>query len=448
MADELYVIGHVNPDMDSIAAAMGYAWLLKERDGIDTIAARAGAVNPQTSWVLSQVGKEPPMLLTDASPRFEAVSRRFATLTPDQPLREAWTISNRTGGIAPVVDEDGKPFGLVTGWSLFAFISQAIGPVVGETGDELLPLMEIPSREACDTDVPAFQASARIRDSLNRILRLEENDFFVVDENGRYHGVARQRDLLNPPRMRVVLVDHNEPRQSIGSLDEAELVEILDHHRLDNASTHTPIRFTVDVVGSTSTLVAERIEEAGLSAPPQLAGLLLAGVMSDTLILTSPTTTPRDKRAAERLGRWAFSAGSPLKGYTLQSFGDKVIEAGAGLESRHPDEIVTQDLKMYEAGGYNFSIAQVEVNKFVESEDTKQSLFDALNRQRDKNGLDFSMLMITNVVGTSSRLMTSTGPPVLNELPYPLLSDGLRHAEGVVSRKKQLLPVVLGLVED
>ena len=97
MADELYVIGHVNPDMDSIAAAMGYAWLLKERDGIDAIAARAGAVNPQTSWVLSQVGKEPPMLLTDASPRFEAVSRRFATLTPDQPLREAWTISNRTG---------------------------------------------------------------------------------------------------------------------------------------------------------------------------------------------------------------------------------------------------------------------------------------------------------------------------------------------------------------
>ena len=263
MADELYVIGHVNPDMDSIAAAMGYAWLLKERDGIDAIAARAGAVNPQTSWVLSQVGKEPPMLLTDASPRFEAVSRRFATLTPDQPLREAWTISNRTGGIAPVVDDDGKPFGLVTGWSLFAYLSQAIGPVVGKTGDHLTPLMEIPCREACDTDVPAFQASARIRDSLNRILRLEENDFFVVDENGRYHGVARQRDLLNPPRMRVVLVDHNEPRQSIGSLDEAELVEILDHHRLDNASTHTPIRFTVDVVGSTSTLVTERIEDDG-----------------------------------------------------------------------------------------------------------------------------------------------------------------------------------------
>jgi manganese-dependent inorganic pyrophosphatase len=447
MAD-LYVIGHVNPDMDSIAAAMGYAWLLKERDGEDTAAARAGAINPQTSWVLNQVGLEPPVLMTDASPRFEAVSRRFATITPEQPLREAWTISNRTGGIAPVIDDEGKPYGLVTGWSIFSYLSRVIGPVVSQKGGQLSPLMETPSREACQLDVPVFQANARIRDSLNKILRMEENDFFVVDENGRYVGIARQRELLNPPRMRVVLVDHNEPRQSIGSLDEAELVEILDHHRLDNASTHTPIRFTVDVVGSTSTLVTERIEEAGLSAPPQIAGVLLAGVLSDTLILTSPTTTERDHRAAHRLARWAFIPGSPLAGETLESFGDKVIEAGAGLESRNPDEIVTQDLKRYEAGGYRFTIAQAEVTKYIESEDTKQALFDALNRQQEKYGLDFAMLMITNVVGTSSRLMTSTGPPVLNELPYPLLSDGMRHAEGVVSRKKQLLPVVLGLVED
>ena len=447
MAD-LYVIGHVNPDMDSIASAMGYAWLQKERDGIDAVAARAGALNPQTSWVLDKVGIEAPLLMTDASPRFAAVSRRFATVTPDQPLKEAWTISNRTGGIAPVIDEEGKPFGLVTGWSIFTYLSRVIGPVVSQKGGELSPLMETPCREACEQDVPVFQANARIRDSLNKILRMEENDFFVVDENGRYLGIARQRDLLNPPRMRVVLVDHNEPRQSIGSLDEAELVEILDHHRLDNASTHTPIRFTVDVVGSTSTLVSERIEEAGLSAPPQIAGVLLAGVLSDTLVLTSPTTTERDHHAADRLARGAFTAGSPLAGETLQSFGEKVVEAGAGLESRNPDEIMTQDLKQYEAGGYRFSIAQAEVTKFIDSEETKQALFDALNRQKDKYGLDFTMLMITNVVATSSRLMTSDGPPVLNELPYPLLADGTRHAKGVVSRKKQLLPVVLGLVED
>ena len=445
---EIFVIGHVNPDMDSIASAIGYAWLLKERDGLETIAARAGALNPQTSWVLKRLGIDTPTLLTDASPRFESVSRRFATITPEQPLSEAWRISNRTGGITPVVNQDGTPYGLVTGWSLFAFLSQTIGPILRQESDHLTPLMETPSQEACSTNVPVFQASARIRDSLNRILRLEESDFFVVDENGRYLGVARQRDLLNPPRLRVILVDHNEPRQAIGSLDEAELVEILDHHRLDNASTHIPIRFTVDVVGSTSTLVAERIEDAGLSAPPEIAGVLLGGLLSDTLRLTSPTTTPRDHRVAERLARWAFLIGSPLEGETLKSYGEQVVKAGAGIEARNPDEIVSQDMKLYEAGGFRFSIAQAEVTKFIESENIKKPLFDALNRQRDKNGLDFSMLMITNVVGSSSRLLLSDSPPLLSELPYPLLSDGIRHAEGVVSRKKQLLPVVLGLLED
>lgn len=445
---ETYVIGHVNPDMDSIASAIGYAWLLRERDGIDTVAARAGAINQQTTWVLKTTGVETPVLLTDASPRFESVSRRFATITPEQPLNEAWTIANRTGGIAPVVNEDGRPYGLVTGWSLFAYMSKAIGPIVRQSADNLTPLMETPAREACNTNVPTFFANSRIRDSLNRVLRMEDSDFFVVDDDGRYQGVARQRDLLNPPRLRVVLVDHNEPRQAIGSLDEAELVEVLDHHRLDNASTHTPIRFTIDVVGSTSTLVAERIEEAGLSAPPEIAGVLLGGLLSDTLILTSPTTTERDRRVAARLARWAFIPGSPLAGETPQSYGEKVIEAGSGLESLNPDEIVNQDMKRYEAGGFKFSIAQAEVNKFIESEETKESLFNALDRQKERSGLDFSMLMITNVVAGSSRLLIASDTPLLNDLPYPLLPDGMREAKGVVSRKKQLLPVILGLVED
>jgi len=446
--EELYVIGHVNPDTDSIASAIGYAWLLRERDGEDAVAARAGAINQQTTWVLKTTGVDAPVLITDASPRFESVSRRYASITPDQPLREAWTIANRTGGIAPVVNEDGSPYGLVTGWSLFAYLSEVIGPIVKQSSDNLTPLMEIPSREACSTNVPVFFANSRIRDSLNRILRMEESDFFVVDDDGRYLGVARQRDLLDPPRLRVVLVDHNEPRQAIGSLHEAELVEVLDHHRLDNASTHIPIRFTVDIVGSTSTLVTERIVEAGLSAPPDIAAVLLGGLLSDTLILTSPTTTPRDRQIAERLARWAFGISSPLKGETVQSYGEKVIGAGAGLESLNPNEIVNQDMKRYEAGGFKFSIAQAEVNKFIESDETKKALFEALARQKERSGLDFSMLMVTNVVAGASRLLISSDTPVLNDLPYPLLPDGIREARGVVSRKKQLLPVILGLVED
>ena len=448
MSDRIYIIGHVNPDTDSIAAAMGYAWLLKERDALDTVAARAGAINPQTTWILKRLGLDPPILLTDASPRFEAVCQRLDTVAPDGLLREAWAIANRTGGVAPVVSDDGMPVGLITGFSLFQFLSRLVGPYPDRKEMQIPELLNQNCLEACDKKVPCFQSSLRIRDVIHRILREEYNEFLVVDEKGHYLGITRQRDVLNPPRIKVILVDHNEPGQALGSLEEAELIEILDHHRLGNQSTHIPIRFTVDIVGSTSTLVTERIEEAGLSSPPAIAAMLLAGLLSDTLILTSPTTTPRDRIAGERLIRWAFKPPSPLAGESIESYGKAIIQAGAGLESREAMDIVTSDLKLYQAGGFNFAIAQAEVTNQAQLTDNYERVKNALNSLREHRGLDFAMLMVTDVVRNSSRLVLVNTPPVLDDLPYPLLQDGSLQADDVVSRKKQLLPVVLGLLEE
>ncbi len=443
----IYVIGHVNPDTDSIASAIGYAWLLRERDDSDTIAARAGALNPQTTWVLERLGLEPPYLLTDASPRFAAVTRRLNSVPPDMPLKDAWAVAARTGGIVPVVNEDGTPYGLITGLSLFNFLSKQVGPHPRQQEKKIAEVFDVPSREVCNTGVPRFQVNARIRDALNRILREEHNDFLVVDENGLYVGVCRQRDALNPPRLQVVLVDHNEPRQALNALEEAELLEILDHHRLGNPSTHTPIRFTVDVVGSTSTLVSEKIEEAGLMAPPDVAGVLLAGLLSDTLILSSPTTTERDRLAAERLGRWAFVRGGPLHGESVRSFGEAVLRSGAGLSTRDPEQIVGSDMKVYEAGGMRFSVSQVEVTSLLQLDEHRAALQRALAHLRESKGLDFSMLMVTDVVRGSSRLLLENAPSTLEDLPYPIQPDGTLFAEGIVSRKKQLLPAVLSMLE-
>lgn len=446
MKNKTYVVGHVNPDTDSIAAAMGYAWLLRERDGVDTLAARAGPLNPQSAWVLKQLNLDPPALLTDASPRFESVMLRLDSIRPEAQLGAAWTLASRTGGIAPVVDEDGKPYGIVHGYSLFKYFSELLGPRPGDT--TVREMMSAPCRDAADTTVPKYNANAHIRDSLNRLLRDEHTEYWVTDENGLYLGIARQRDVLNPPRLKIILVDHNEPRQSIAALEEAELLEILDHHRLGNPYTHQPIRFTVDVVGSTSTLVSELTSEAGLSMPPDLAGALLAGLLADTLILTSPTTTPRDHTAAERLSRWAFAGGSPLKGETIESFGNALLSAGAGLSNRKPEEVVSTDIKPFESGGFKFAVAQAEVTDIMQLAEHLGPLTGALDALRDKRGLDFAMLLITDIVRGSSRLIVSSNPPpILADLPYPPLQDGTLDAPGVVSRKKQLLPVVLGLLE-
>jgi manganese-dependent inorganic pyrophosphatase len=444
--NNIYVVGHVNPDTDSIASAMGYAWLLQDQ-GTSAIAARAGQLNPQTTWVLNHLGIEQPVLLNDASPRFSAITHRLNTAGPDHPLREVWAIANRTGGVAPIVEQNGTPYGLVSVISLFEFLSRTVGSHPRREEMRIGELMDMPGREACDTGVPQFQANNRIRDALNRIMREERNEFWVVDEKSRYVGICRQREALNPPRLKIVLVDHNEPGQAIGAIDEADILEVIDHHRLGNASTRMPIRFTVDVVGSTSTLIAERINDAGLSAPPELAGLLLAGLLSDTLILTSPTTTPRDHATADRLARWAFVVGSTLAGETIQSFGEKIISAGTGLASRSAEEIVAADLKLYEAGGLSFGVAQVEVTSLVELEDHKDRLQKALIQLKDNKGLDFVMLMVTDVVRASSRLLLTSDVPALGGLPYAKLSDGTLRAEDVVSRKKQLLPALLGALE-
>jgi manganese-dependent inorganic pyrophosphatase len=448
MATPIYVIGHVNPDTDAIASAMGYAWLLRERDRIDVVAARAGPVNLQTSWVLKYLEMDPPFLLTDASSRFESVMRRFDTITPEKPLREGWAILSRTGGIAPVINEDGTPYGLLTGKSLFIFLSHLMGPRPRQQDMKISDILDVPCRQAVDVNVPRFHASHRIRDNINRVLREEGDEFWVVDDDNHYVGICRQRDLLNPPRIQVILVDHNEAHQALGSLEEADLMEILDHHRLGNPSTHIPIRFTVDVIGSTSTLVFERIVEAGLSGPPFIAGMLLAGLLSDTLILTSPTTTDRDRAAAERLAQWAFSGSGALAGETIKSYGQKIISAGAGLGSKDPRDVVSSDMKIYRLDKFQFSIAQVEVSDLYELSEHVQELNKALQELKDSRGLDFAMLMVTDVVRGTSRLLVSEAPAQLEDLPYQPLNDGTREAEGIVSRKKQLLPVILSLLEN
>jgi manganese-dependent inorganic pyrophosphatase len=444
---KIYVIGHVNPDADSIASAMGYAWFLSETNGDEYIPARAGPINEQTAWALNRVGLQPPDLLADASPRFESVTHRLDTVTPDRSLGDAWALANRTGYAAPVVDSEGLPYSLITGMSIFSYLGQMVGPHLSENDIALRDLFDRPCGDAGDKSVPKFQSGSRIRDALPRILREERTEFWVVDEYGNYVAICRQRNLPNPPRLKLILVDHNEIGQALGSLDEADLVEVLDHHRLGNPPTRLPIRFRVDIVGSTSTLVSERIVNAGLSAPPELAGLLLAGLISDTLAHTSPTSTERDKLAAERLGRWSFVGGSPLEGETIESYGEQVLRAGTDIATRDLLTVVKGDFKAYDATDLKFGIAQIEVTDFVKISDQLEPLGTALDKLREQEGLDFAVLMVTDIVDGASRLILRGNVPFTDELPYRKLPDGSFSAEEVVSRKKQLLPVLLALLE-
>jgi manganese-dependent inorganic pyrophosphatase len=442
----IHVIGHLNPDTDAIAGAMGYAWLLRERDGVNALAARAGAITPQTAWVLKTVGLEAPLYLADASPRFERIARTLPPILPDRPLREAWAVAAASHAGAPIVEANGQPCGLITGNSVFLFLSRQMEDRMDLDNISVARLLSVPARGAMDAAVPKFAMSMRVRDGRNQVLREERDDFFVVHENGQYFGICRSPDVLNPPRLQIVMVDHNEPSQALGALDEADVIEVLDHHRLGNPPTKRPIPFTVEPVGSTSTLVSERIAAAGLKPPTGVAGLLLAGLMADTLILRSPTTTERDQAAAERLAGWALGDGGlPFPNYL--AYGEAILAAGAGLAVRDVHSILNSDLKIYEGGGIKFGVAQVEVANLLELNSRLAEISQGLEALCESKGLALAVLMVTDVVRGASRLVLAGQVERLNDLPYTRLPDGTLDAPDLVSRKKQLLPALLGLLE-
>jgi manganese-dependent inorganic pyrophosphatase len=285
-----------------------------------------------------------------------------------------------------------------------------------------------------------FLASERVSDRRAAVARAEADDFLVVDGVGRYVGVASRAAVLAPPRRVLVLVDHNEIGQAVPGAEEAEIVEVIDHHRLGTWETRQPIAFHVDVVGSTCTLVDERWRAAVGPPPLPIAGLLLAGILSDTLAFRSPTCTARDTQAAARL---APAAGVP----DIAAFGEEVLAAGAGLGSRPPDEIVGEDYKEYAVAAGRLLIAQAEVRSLAEVAARRDDLEAALDRLRDKRGAGLAILMLTDVVRGQSRLLATGDARLVSRLPYPAQKDGTLDAGRVVSRKKELVPAVLAALE-
>jgi manganese-dependent inorganic pyrophosphatase len=443
----IYVVGHKNPDTDSIASAIGYAWKLGPEVEGEVLAARTGPVNDQTAWVLERLRIEAPVKLTDAAPQFGWTAKRLDAVTPERPLREAWDVLHRTHTVCPVVDPEGKPLGLITPLSVFELLRSFIPDGADPGSASLADLMARPAIDAADRGVPSFVGRTSIRDGIQRVLRDEHDDFLVVDDEGRYLGISRKPDLMSPERLRLVLVDHNGAGQSVGSLDEADIIEVVDHHRLENLPTRLPIRFTVEPVGSTSTIVWNQISRTRRELPSSLAGLLLAGIYSDTLMLTSPTTTQGDRDAVDALCRLAFAPGSALEGDKPEDFGKALLRAGAGLDARPPEELVRGDLKVYEAGKFKFGASQVEVADEPDLSAHLDRLRKALAELCAEKEFDFAVLMITEVVVSASKIVVHHPPPVLEELPYLRLADGTLDAPGVVSRKKQLLPTILALLE-
>lgn len=290
-----------------------------------------------------------------------------------------------------------------------------------------------------EREFQSLPARMTVADARHQIFRSPQAIFPVL-EDGELVGVLSKSDLVNPPVPELVLVDHNEVAQAVPGAEEATIVEVLDHHRLGGSLKSTePIRLTMEPVGSTCTLVAKMFRNAGITPDPGIALCMASGMISDTLYLRSPTTTDTDRELLQWL--------QGICTVSLESFAEDFFQVGSALRTCTPDQVVREDCKHFEESGRTFSISQIEEIGFDLFWQRKQELFQALAQMAQEQQLEFSALLVTDIVSNGSLLMMSREPQGWEEINYPELEDRLYQLDGVVSRKKQLLPLISSLME-
>lgn len=534
----VYVTGHRNPDLDSIAAAIGYAELMQRLHADhEYLPVRLGSVNAQTEWALERAGLEPPEYLEHVKIRArDVMGEEHPFASQDASLRDVGlALAQAEADIVPLVDDEGVVVGIVTARDLARrYVKETSEPssfadrpasvdlivdvlegemlvrperrldgrlwavtvdtptmgrtmgdhdivVVGNRPDAQMRAVEIgvalivspygerPSEETIaaaaekgtgivvspldsyvtgrlvSLSVPAREVMSRnpltaelddlVEDIADQIKDVHYSAAVIVDDGRRLLGLVTRSDLVNPEPRQVLLVDHAEQAQSVPGVGEAQVVEILDHHHIGSIETRFPVAATFDPVGSTATLVVERFRGHGREPKPPTAMMLLLAVLSDTVILTSPTTTERDRAVVGYL--------EELLELDAEEVGTSMFEASSDVGDVPAAEIIKRDAKEYEAGAdKRICIAQIEtVGAGLTSR--QDELLEALESARTEGGFALYALMVTDILAKGTELLVA-GERAAIEKAFEVEPDsGVYDLPGVMSRKKQVAPKVL-----
>ena len=267
--------------------------------------------------------------------------------------------------------------------------------------------------------------------------KVRHRDFPVLDNEGKYYGMISRRSLLDLDKKKVILVDHNEKSQAVDGIDNADILEIIDHHRIGSLETMSPVYFRNQPLGCTATIVYLMYGENGVEIEPKIAGLLCAAIISDTLMFRSPTCTAVDKNAAERLAE--------IAGIDIVSFAEEMFDAGSNLTEKSPEEIFYQDYKKFTADSITFGVGQISSMNSRVFDVIKPKLLSYMEKTFASQGVDMMFFMLTNIVDESTHLIMigDDAAMYVNKAFKKEVVDNSAILEGVVSRKKQLIPKLM-----
>lgn len=534
--DPIYVVGHRNPDTDSIVAAMAYAALRNACGHREYEAACLGRVSDETQRVLNHFGFQPPKRITNLFTQvldldFDTPPVLSAAVTEDR----AWKLLQEQRNISalPVANEDGTLYGMLSREDvasynmelvssgkldkvpLFNVLSVLEGKVLNEAGENTdtvggevtialpqsrenllfnspdsvvlcghqpdmirraldmnvnclvlcqaeidedlrdyptstciistpfdayraarLIFQSTPVGRICRTrDLVCFHLQDRVDEVKEQVLKFREHCYPILDENEQVAGVLTRYHLLRPRRKRVVLVDHNEAAQSVPGLEEAEILEIIDHHRLADIQTTNPIYVRNEPVGSTNTIIASMFQDRGLMPSEKMAGMMTAAILSDTVMFKSPTCTQRDIRTAERMAR--------IGNVSLDELGKEIFSANAGGKSA--EELLFTDYKEFHIAGHDLAVSQITCVDSSEMLNRKDEFLSNMRKVAQKEDFSMVILMLTDVLLEGTQIIYVGDDDTIQQAFNVIPRDNTVFLPHVMSRKKQIIPMLSAL---
>ncbi len=535
----VYVIGHRNPDTDSVCSAIGYAYFKNITDKRFLFTpARAGRLNEETLFVLKKFGVDSPQEMESLIPTVSDLELRrpISIHTRDSVQSLALLIQEKGLQVVPAVDDGDRLAGIVGLKDIARHYMNSVGfgerdkaplsldmligtlnclvisnprkiealsgrihlaslqrgtiinrvqegdvVIIGDQHDIQIDLihagcsalivtdgipissdvvsaaeekgtllllsphdafatfqlmtMSVPVETIMHHGCPTVSLHSTISDLRKRIVESDYHSAVVVDNDERLVGFVTRTDLLNPVEKRAVLVDHNEISQAVDGIEEAEILEIIDHHRVGDISTVAPIYVYNDPVGSTCTLVAGTMFLHQVRIPADIAGLLLAGILSDTLLLTLSTTTDRDRQTAEKLAE--------LAGLSLREFGKELLHASINTTGKTAAELIEADFKEFQIGGKSLGVSQMMVLDCEEIDLMEEDLLSELDRIRESKGYDLTALLVTNPLSSGHERILLKGETWLVEKAFGVEVEGDTCVlPAVLSRKKDFIPAI------
>lgn len=547
MESEVYVIGHINPDTDSICSAIAYADLKSKITGKKYKARRAGQINSETRYVLDYFGVSTPGYLSDVRTQVKDIEiRTVVGVKSDISLKAAWSNMEQNNIMTlPIVDDNNSLEGLITigdiaksymdvydsrilatartpysniietlegklivgdynaylteGKVLIAaanpdlmenYIEENDIVILGNRYESQLCAIEMNAKciIVCDgasvsktitkmaqnkdctiistpydtftvarlinqsipvnffmskKDIISFTTEDYIEEIRNVMAKKRHRYFPILNKAGFYLGMISKRNLLGAKKKKLILVDHNEKSQAVDGLEDAEILEIIDHHRLGSLETISPVFFRNQPLGCTATIIYEMYKENQVEVPPQIAGLLCSAIWSDTLVYRSPTCTHIDKASAEELAK--------IANISVDQYAKEMFAAGSNLSSKSPEEIFYQDFKKFTANNITFGVGQINSMNQEELESIKDKLVPYMAKAYKDHSVSMIFFMLTNILESSTEMLyQGNGAKELLINAFKLGSDQDEiYLRGVVSRKKQLIPsLMLSLQEE